>query len=328
MVASYITFGAPDLLLFLVAIPLAGWAFIWLERRRARSAQSWTSPHLVPNLVPARPGLRRYVPFALFLVGLALLLVGFARPQADLRTVKEGATVVLAIDTSGSMASTDVKPSRIGAADAALTSFAEHLPSKYRLALVQFSSTPSVRMPPTYDHEAVVKVLPTKTQEQGTAIGDAIELAIKVAKTAVGPNKPGDPHPPAAILLLSDGTQNAGKVAYATAAAAARKADIPISTVALGTDHGSVSQPLGQGATNVQQVPVDPSALKQIASASGGRFYAATSADALEQVYKDMGSRLVTTRKAHEVTDRVTGAALALMVAGTLLSTLWFRRVI
>src|SRR5689334_12579376 len=107
------SFQHPALLIFLAFVPLAIAGYVWLERRRAARAASWSSPALVPNMVPHDPGRRRVIPLALFLVGLSLLLVGFARPQATLNEPREGATVVLAVDVSGSMAAADVKPTRL-----------------------------------------------------------------------------------------------------------------------------------------------------------------------------------------------------------------------
>src|SRR3954453_436792 len=138
------SFQHPVLLVGLILLPLAVAVWLWLERRRAAGAASWSSPALVPNMVAADPGRRRVIPFALFLVGLALLLVGFARPQATVNEPREGATVVLAIDVSGSMSAADVKPTRLTAADAALTQFLHDLPSKYRVSLVTFSNRPTV----------------------------------------------------------------------------------------------------------------------------------------------------------------------------------------
>jgi len=323
-----VSFAAPQYLFSLLLLPLAAWGMVVYEQRRTQRATAWTSPHLMPNMMESQPGRRRYVPAACFLIGLALLLTGFARPQMKLQSVKEGATVVLALDISGSMAASDVKPSRLFAADLAISQFADALPSSYRVALVTFSQLPAVRMPPTYDHAGLVTVLPTKTEPRGTALGDAIALALKVAKTAVGPGRPGAPHPPAAILLLSDGIQNAGKLKSDVAAKQARKAGVPISTVSLGTLSGVVEQPLAGGTFQRIQVPVDPSALKTIAATSGGTFFSAATAAELSKVYKDLGSKLVHTRKAHEITDRVTGAALVFMLGGVLASGVWFRRIV
>ena len=158
------------------------------------------------------------------------------------------------------------------------------LPSKYRVSLITFASGIAVKVPPTYDHEAVIRALPAKAQLDGTAMGDALAEAVAVAKKAVGPSRPGAPHPPATILLVSDGGNNAGKTTPVQAAAQARKDSIPISTVLVGTTSGVVHQnvPLGKGGKTfpfVQQVPVDPTTLQAVAKASGGSFFAAAHPD-------------------------------------------------
>jgi Ca-activated chloride channel family protein len=323
-----VSFASPVLLLGLLAAPLAVWGYLLLERRRAGRAARWSSPTLLPNMVDGDPGRRRHIPAVLFLLGLTLLLVGFARPEARLSQVREGATVVLAIDVSGSMGAKDVRPSRLGAAGATAVQFAHDLPHQYRIALVTFSNHAAVRLPPTYAHDEMAGALPVKPQEEATALGDGIDAALKVAQKAVGPNKPGSPHPPVAIVVLSDGNQNAGQRTPEVAAAEARKAGIPISTVSLGTPGGILFRPLAGGNTEQTAVPVQPKDLQAIAKATGGRFFAAQSAVELKQVYEDLGSRLLHEKKKREVTVAVTAVALVLILAGALLSGVWFRRLV
>jgi Ca-activated chloride channel family protein len=266
MLGFAVAFRSPVLLLVLLAVPVGVALYLWVDRSRARRAASWSSPALLPNMLVGRPGRKRYVPVALFGLALLLLLLGFARPEAKFRRAQNGATVVLLVDTSGSMAANDVRPSRLLAADAAITQFVQRLPSGYRASLLTFSTGIAVAVPPTDDHAALIHGLPKQTQLDGTAIGDALEEALLVAKKAVGPSKPGAPHPPATILLVSDGGQNAGAITPTAAATQARKAAIPVSTVAVGTATGAVHQqvPLGRGGRTfplVQQVPVEPAVL-------------------------------------------------------------------
>jgi Ca-activated chloride channel homolog len=323
------TFQHPILLIFLLLVPAAVVGWIWLERRREKRASAWSSPALLPNMLRGNPGRRRLVPAVFFLLGLALLLAGFARPEATLSVPREGATVVLAMDVSGSMDAKDVKPTRLAAADAAITKFLDELPSKYRVSLVTFSERPTVKVPPTYDRKLILQALPTKTELEGSAIGDGAATAVVVASKAVGKSKPGAPHPPAAVLLVSDGAQNFGKLTPADAAAQARKLDVPISTIALGTPDGMVFQKLpGTKYTEQHAVPATPAQLRTLAQGSGGRFFTATSASAVKQVYKDLGHRIAKEDKKREITQWWTLGAVAFIIVGAVLSGVWFRRLV
>ena len=333
MVGFLVAFKSPALLLCLLVLPVLAGVYLWLDRRRTRRAASWATPALLPNMLASTPGVRRYIPAAIFGLALLLLLLGFARPEAKFKEAKDGATIIFMIDDSGSMGASDVRPSRLFAADAAVAQFVQRLPSRYRASLITFSNTIAVTVPPTYDRATLINALPRTTQLEGTAIGDALAEAIFVAKRAVGPSKPGSPHPPATILLVSDGGQNAGTITPAAAAEQARKAAIPISTVAVGTAAGVVHQkiPLGKGSKTfplVQQVPVEPAVLEQVAKTSGGHFFAAQSAGQLSQVYKELGTRLVYSRQFREITVVLTIAALVLIVLAAGLSAFWFRRLV
>jgi Ca-activated chloride channel family protein len=323
------SFGSPYLLLGLVVLPLLVLAYVLLERRRSRRVSRWATPALVPNLVPRSPRIRRHIPTALFLIGLALLLVGFARPQATVTVAREGATVVLATDVSGSMDAKDVKPTRLRAARAATLAFLDELPAKYRVALVTFSDHAAVAVVPTYDRDRVRHALPVKAQLEGTALGDAMTTAVTVAVKAVGRNRPGVERPPAAVLLLSDGSQTSGRVQPQDAAARARKAGVPISTVVLGTPDGVVQQKLpGTPYVETRQVPPNPALLRAVAESTGGKFYQAATGDQLKQVYEDLGSRAAHTHRKRELTAGATGLALLFILAGVLASGLWFRRLV
>jgi Ca-activated chloride channel family protein len=235
------------------------------------------------------------------------------------------------MDVSGSMASNDLRPTRLLAADAALTDFVKKMPSRYRVALITFSNHIAVRVPPTYDRTAVINGLPKKTQLEGTAMGEALSQAVKVARKAVGPSRPGAPHPPATILMLSDGGQNAGRVTPVEAAKQAKKASIPVSTLAVGTARGKVEQKIPYGGKTVplvQQVPIEPKTLREVAAAGGGHFYEAQSAGQLAQVYNDLGHRLVYAKQFREVTVIVTLVAFIAILAGAALSAFWFRRLV
>src|SRR3954469_7723901 len=296
-------FQHPILLIALLVVPGVVYGWFLLERRRRDQATAWASPALMPNMVSGDPGRRRIVPLVFFLIGLTLLLAGFARPEATLSEPREGATVVLAVDVSGSMAANDVKPTRLAAADAAITQFLTDLPKKYRVSLVPFSERPSVTVVPTYDRKAVLAALPKKTELEGSALADGAAQAVLVASKAVGKSKPGAPHPPHAVLQLPDCEQNSGRLKPADAISQARKLDVPISTVSLGTPDGVVVQKVQGGFNEQHAVPAVPNQLQAIAQGTNGRFYKATSATQLKQVYKDLGSRIAKADRKREITQ-------------------------
>jgi Ca-activated chloride channel family protein len=333
-----VSFASPWLLLFLLLVPVAIGGYFLLERHRAQRAERWSTGALMPNMVPSRPGWRRYVPLAFFLVALVLLLAGFARPQATIDVPREGATVVLALDISGSMDAKDVpaadgkgRTTRLLAARQAASDFLDKLPDKYRVALVTFGNRGTVRVPPTYDHAKVLQAIPQKALLQGTALGSGIESTITVAQRAFGKPEPGEPPNPVAVLLLSDGG-NSGTEDPAQAVAKARKIGLPISTVALGTEgrFAEVKQKLGGStdAERVVQVPVAPDTLKEVARGTEGTFFQAHTGNELKQVYEDLNSQLVHDKKKREITVAVAGAAIVFLLVGALLSGLWFRRIV
>lgn len=320
------TFAAPLLLVLLLAVPAAVAGYVWLERRRERGAAVWAAPALLPNLVERPPGWRRHLPVALLLGGAALLLVGFARPHATISAPRQEATVVLVLDVSGSMAATDARPTRLGAARTAALRFVDTLPRGYRMSLVTFSDHAAVAVPATHDLAGIrAGIARARTGPQGTALAGAVSRAVDVGLSAKGQDA-GVKRPPAVVVLFSDGGQTAGRVTPAQAAAKAKRAGIPVSTVAVGTPDGVVLQPLQGGFTERIQVPVQVASLQAIARGSAGRFYPGVSSVDPKAIYRDLGSRAGTQRKTVEVTAAAAGGGLVLMLAGAALSGLWFRR--
>jgi len=329
------SFASPWLLLFLLLVPLAIGGYVVLERHRASRAERWSSGALMPNMVPSRPGFRRYVPLVLFLIALVLLVAGFARPQATINQPREGATVVLALDVSGSMDAKDVnrldgagRTTRLLAARDAATQFLKELPDKYRVSLVTFGNRGLVKVAPTYDHERVIRALPTKSLTQATALASGIDSAVTVAKKAFGKPEPGEKPNPVAVLLLSDGG-NTGREDPQDAVEKARKVNLRISTVALGSNgpNAVIDQKI-QGGVNHVTVPVAPGTLQEVARGTDGTFFQAQTGKDLKKVYEDLRSELVHDKKKREITVALAGAAAVFLIAGALLSGLWFRRLV
>jgi Ca-activated chloride channel homolog len=320
-----VSFAAPALLVFLLAVPLAVAAYFWLERRRDARASGWATPALLPNIVKRPPRWRRHLPVALLLLGVTLLLVGFARPRTTIKVKRQEATVVLVLDVSGSMAAKDARPSRLGAARAAALRFVDQLPKGYRVSLVTFSDHTAVSVPATHDLFAVrTAIAHTKTGPQGTALADAVSRAVDVGRSVKGTAT--NRRPPAIVVVFSDGGQTAGRITPRQAAAKAQRAGIPVSTVAIGTADGIVQQPLRGGFVERFQVPVQPAVLQLIAQGSGGHFSRLSGID-IKATYRALGSRVGRREKTVEVTAAAAGGGLVLMLAGALLSGMWFRRV-
>lgn len=319
-------FEWPVLLWGLLLVPLAVVVYIGLERRRAREATSFGNPALWPNLVPRSPGWRRHVPGVLLLLALIALLVGLARPHTVLAVEREEGTVILAMDTSYSMRATDVQPTRLDAARAAAEVLITSLPDAYRLGVVTFSGRAEVGTAPTTDREVARAAVDSAEAAGGTAIGTAIEQSLELGGLLPPDDQGGQPPlpetpegqpPPLSILLLSDGYSTEGTPPLG-AAILARQLEVPIYTVALGTQTG-----LGPDG---RPAPPDLETLQQVATVTGGQFFAAPDADALRAVYANLGSRVSTVEERQEVTVAAMAAALALFAVGGALSLIWFRR--
>lgn len=320
------SFGSPGLLAFLVVVPVAAGLLVLLERRRERGATAWAPAALLPNMVRRPDSWRRYIPTALLLVGVALLLVGFARPRASFHVASQEATVVLVLDVSGSMAANDSQPTRLAVAKTIERRFLAQVPKGYRVSLITFSDHAAVIVPPTHNTALVSAALTrVKTGPQGTALGDAVARAVRVARSVKGTVR--GHRPPAVAVLVSDGGQTAGRLVPQQAAAQARAAQIPISTIMLGTPDGVVQQKVQGGFTERIEVPAQPQALQLIARQSGGHFTAGAAAVNAKRVYEELGSRVGQRKKTVEVSAVAAAGALAFMLTGGLLSSVWFRRV-
>ena len=318
------TFEMPIALVALAAVPAAA-ALLWLlERRRVREADRFANPALVPNLVVRRPGWRRHFPAVLMLVALTALVLGLARPHAAVSVPREEATIVLAIDTSRSMVATDVKPTRLAAAQKAIRAFAAKVPSKYRIGMVSFGDVAYVVAPATTNREVTEAALAALRPGEGTALGDGIARAIQLAR---GPRGQDGQRPPAAILVLSDGAQTQGTLQPLQAARRAQRFRIPVYTVALGTEEGVVEVPRVDGLAERVTVPPDPATLREIASLTRGRFYAAPDGASLEAVYEELGSRIGRTTEERELTAAFAGAGAAFLLVALGFSAAVFGRV-
>ncbi|HZQ82770.1 MAG TPA: VWA domain-containing protein [Gaiellaceae bacterium] len=320
------SFESPWLLLVLLGLPAIVVAFVFLDEWRHSRSAAWAPLPLQANMVRRPPALVRILPFALFMVALALLAVGFARPTASWHVKSQEATVVLVLDKSGSMAANDESPTRFAAAKAIIRRFMSKLPHGYEFSLVSFSNDVSVVTPPTHDLTQVDAALARqKTGPEGTALMEAVEKAVQVGASVKGTVK--GRRPPAVVVVVSDGGQNFGRTTVQQATKAARAAKTPVSTIALGTPNGIVRQKIKGGYTEQIQVPAQPATLQQLARGTGGFFQRGAAGANVKQIYDELGSRVGQRKKTVEVTSGLAAGALAFMLAGGILSGVWLRRV-
>lgn len=300
----------PERLWWLLLIPLLVAAYVYLTRRKNRSGMRFTNTGVLGAVVPVQSQWRRHLAVALTLLSLAALTIAWSRPSGVDRVPRERATIVLVLDVSQSMASTDVKPNRLDAAKDEAKQFVASLPAQYNVALVSLSGNPAARMPPTTDRGQVNRAIDALTLQDSTAIGDAINVAMATLQSA--PKAADGSIPPGAIVLLSDGQNTAGRSPTQEAAEAA-KAKVPIYTIAYGTENGYVDLDGKR-----EKVPPDKALLQRIASMTNGQAYAAENVGQLDSVYKNIRSEVGYEEVRKEITATWAGYGLAFAVVAAL----------
>jgi Ca-activated chloride channel homolog len=330
-----VTFGSPALLWALLLIPAGVALYAVRNRRRSRFAVRFPNLDVLAGVAGEVSTWRRGVPPALFLLALAALTLGLARPQATVLAPRNEATVILSIDTSSSMSATDVQPSRLAAAKEAADAFIKQLPDTFRVAVISFSDEAQVLSQPTTDRVGVRESLHSLRADGATAMGDSIVRGLRIAKRggldphsvspAPGPTESSRP-PLSVLLLLSDGANTAGEVDPADAARRARSLEMPVFTIALGTPEGVLESVDQYGRLHSVPVPPDFDTLRDIADTTNARYFTAPTEEDLTRVYEDIGSRLGFVKERQEVTVAFTASALVLACLAAVLSALWGAR--
>ena len=343
------SFGSPFMFLLLLVVPLVVGLYVLAGRQRMRYAVRYTNVDVLASVAPGRPWWR-LLPSIVFLLALTTLCVAAARPRVHTLVPSDRATIILVLDVSGSMQANDVKPSRLAAAQQAIHVFLDRVPKRVRVGLILFAGVPQQATPPTTDHALVAQAVDDADVFQGgfggTAIGDALAAAVKVGLASAGIQGSrglAAYHPAAArrsgstlvtILFLSDGHQNRGNLQPLEGAALAKKAGFPVFTVALGTLGGRITNFnfggggytgtfFGGGPGLRQALAPDPRTLHAVAIETGGRFYPARSAGAVQAAYAKLGSSLGRVPGRAEVTVDFAAAAAGLLLVAGILGALW-----
>lgn len=354
------SFVWPLALLSLLSVLLLFGVYLWQLRRRRRAAVRYSSIALISAAMSRRSRWRRHLPVALFLAGLASLCMASARPKATIDVPLSRTSIILALDVSGSMCSTDVAPNRLAVAQAAARSFVEKQPSDVRMGIVAFAGFAELVVPPTTDKKQLIDAIDGLTTARGTAIGAATLKAVDAIASINADVSPisdeesfggggGAPAPPATaegyvpdiVVVLTDGRNNRGIEPMEAAKVVARRR-VRVYTIGFGTTNPATlvctQKQLGGDAFGGprfgggrfgggfgQFLIADDETLKNLARATGGRFYKARDAGQLEKVFADLPRQVVRQREQVEISAAFAGLGALLAGAAMLLSLLWYR---
>ena len=327
----------PTMLVLLATIPLIGVLYIVVQRRR-HLAPSYRGLGLAQEATGRRPGIRSHIPLTLFLVGLTILVIAVARPQAVVSLPRVEGTVILVFDVSGSMAADDLKPTRMEAAKAAARDFVQRQPSSVQIGVVAFSDGGLAVQKPTNDQETILASIDRLAPQRGTSLGHGILAALNTIATDAGqvPNPdsnltptpiptptpvPEGTYTSAAIVLLTDGENNEPPDPLAAAQAAADRG-VRIHSVGIGSAAGT-ALPIDGFIVHTQ---LDETMLQQISQITDGAYYNAGNEEELHAIYDNLTPQLAVKPEKMEVTSIFAGASILVLLAGGSFSLLWFSR--
>jgi Ca-activated chloride channel family protein len=330
----------PWLLLLLLLIPLILAVYVWMQRRR-RVGLRFSSLSLIRAAQPRYSRIRRHLPFALLLLGLTSLLLAMVRPVRYLTVPSGQATIILAMDVSGSMRQVDIPPSRLRAAKSAAISFIQRQKANTQIGIVAFAGYAELIQAPTTDQESLETAIDSLTTARGTAIGSGILEsidAIAEIDTNVAPSQgfnASEPAPtpvpegvyvPHVIVLLTDGVATTGPLPLDAAQQAADRG-VRVYTIGFGTEQGSASFGGGGGFGNSGgsrfRRGIDDETMKKIADNTGAEYYIASSSDELLSVFENLPTYLITKTEIMEISAVFVAIGVALAVLGMALSMLW-----
>ncbi|HEX4035041.1 MAG TPA: VWA domain-containing protein [Solirubrobacteraceae bacterium] len=327
------TFGAPWWLLGLCGLPIVLFAYVTARRRRQRRSTALAAQGLVVAGGQAQRRWRLHLPFALFVVALALLVIATARPMATIASVRRQATVVLAIDVSNSMAAKDVRPSRIAVAKKVARAFVKDQPSTVRIGVVAFGATPAIVQRPTSDHAADLAAIRSLTLGGGTSLSAGILSALdaiagktlRISEKALNADNSGNVDigyfGGTTIVLISDG-ENTTPANPLTMARVASTAGVRIEALGVGTTTGTTVEISGFKVATA----ADPATLKSVASVTNGAFRQADARGAASAA-KSVNLHFAVVSEHTEISALFALGAVLVLVLGSAVSLAWFGRV-
>jgi Ca-activated chloride channel homolog len=322
----------PGFLILLGLIPILVGIYVWMLRRKQRYVVHYSSLSLIRAALPQQSQFKRHFPFALFLVALLSLIVALGRPTTTTTVPAGRATVILSIDISRSMLQTDIRPSRLQAAEQAALSFVQSRANNTQIGVVVFAGFAQLVQPPTTDQEALMTVIDSLTTGRGTAIGSGIieslnaiaELNNDVAPVELGAAEQPDPVPagtyvPDIIVVLTDGVTTTGPEPLMAAQLAADRG-VRVFTIGFGTEAGSSGLFGGGGGF---RRGLDEPTLIQIAEITGGEYYTAASAGELQKVFNELPTYLITREEIVEISVLFAAIGAYLAIMAVALALFW-----
>ena len=348
------------LLVLLVLLPVLVAVYVLSQRKRRPQGVRYSSLALVRDAAPGSSRWRRHLPFVLLVAAIGALVLAMARPVVILAVPTNQTTIILTIDVSGSMCSSDIPPSRLQAAETAAAAFINSQSSSTRFGIVAFSSFAEIIQGPTNDRATLLSALKSLATGRRTAIGDGVlasidaisEIDPAVAKSQTDSSTGAPPvavpkgdYAPDIVVLLTDGENNTGTDPIAAAQQAADRG-VRVYTIGFGTANGGAFSPTctpqftgrepGAGGPGGGYGPpaggtgrggnsrgIDEATLQKIADMTGGTYHPAESASQLDSVFQNLPTNLIFKHQATEVSFAFVGFGGVLAALALLLGRLW-----
>ncbi|WP_332700504.1 VWA domain-containing protein [Devosia sp.] len=355
------TFLWLDMLWLLLILPLLVLAYVWIQRRRKRLSLRYANLPLIRQALGKGIGWRRHLPPALLLLAIGVLIAAVARPAAVITLASSRATVILAMDVSGSMRASDMDPSRMVAAQEAAKTFIAQQPADVEIGIVAFASAAMLMQAPTLDRELLTTAINSFDLRRGTAVGAGVLTALATIfpdetfdfgadrdprdqlgarshgrQLGAGSRSLDDPEPEVAehvpvepgsyqsavVILLTDGATTTGPDPIAAGRLAADYG-VRVYTVGFGSTAGDVVDFGGRS----MRAMLDATTLQAIADATDAEYFEAQSSEALADVYASLSTRIVAEKKLTEIAFIFAGLGALIAMVSAALSLFWLGRI-